>query len=484
MRIRAPEIMLFLLAACQPAGSAQTDASAASEPAPGDLAAAPAEPDSAADSAADPAARAKDPAAADPGAPAEPAAKNPAPRPSEPAKPSPEQARTLRKTLLSKLDEGRQLTRAGDYAAAIARYREALAVDASDVSVLAELGWAAYKARDLELAHRSTIAALRFAREDRQLGMLLYNLGRIDEDRGQLDAAAERYRQSLARRDNKSVRERLAAVEQSRARVEIAATRRAEFEAAVTTGLPAYARDLPDLAAACARVEAEACEDYSMNPEEPCRCAPELLAAPEADPSWGLIRLETEGVPLQEAYFPVVHTDAGWTVFTSVLDLYNPGAFGIYEEAELQPGTLEALLGEAAGAQLVLRLSKARTDSDMGLNEVEDERTESLLICGRFPEGAACTRPVIHRFRYARTILFEDMEDEAEFNHEGSLGEAHYEATIELGAGALKVRAIDVDAVTVPMVDWMGALILPAKRYGVEALMGRAKASAPSPAQP
>ena len=38
--------------------------------------------------------------------------------------------------------------------AAMAKYRVALDIDASDVAVLGELGWAAFKAGELEDAHR------------------------------------------------------------------------------------------------------------------------------------------------------------------------------------------------------------------------------------------------------------------------------------------------------------------------------------------
>lgn len=110
------------------------------------------------------------------------------------------------------LKQGRGLTKQGKYPEAIAKYREALAVDASNVSVLGELGWAAYKSGDLTLAHDTTLNALKFAGDDqgKQRGMLLYNLGRIEEDQADTDAAVQHYRDSLiARPGNATVQKRL-----------------------------------------------------------------------------------------------------------------------------------------------------------------------------------------------------------------------------------------------------------------------------------
>lgn len=97
-----------------------------------------------------------------------------------PAEPTPEQLAQARKAFLTALDEGRALTKAGDYSAGIAKYREALAIDGSDPAALAELGWAAFLSGDLEAAEHSTEQALRFARGDSQRGMVLYSPKRCD----------------------------------------------------------------------------------------------------------------------------------------------------------------------------------------------------------------------------------------------------------------------------------------------------------------
>lgn len=337
-------------------------------------------------------------------APATPEAKPPG----APAKPKLDEAIVLRKQLLALLNEGRALTKKGDYAGGMAKYGEALKIDASDVSVLGELGWAAFKAGELELAHRTTVQALKFVREDpKKRGMLLYNLGRVEEDREKISEALDHYRASLAARPNDTVAARLAALEAKAQNMALAGSASGEL---VSDGLATLARDLPDLAAACKWIEAERCEDYTMDVDEPCSCEPKLLATPGADASWGLLQLGQEGVNMQVAQFPAVETDKGWTVFSEVSYVYNPGMFGIYEELSLQPSTVEPVLGK--GTQLVIKYSKRRHDSDMGVNEIEEESYDAMVVCARDQTGAYCSWALLTAYEYSRGILFEG-EDQA-----------------------------------------------------------------------
>jgi hypothetical protein len=59
-----------------------------------------------------------------------------------------------------------------------------------------------------------------------------------------------------------------------------------------------------------------------------------------------------------------------------------------------------------------MRLIKDRMDRDMGLNEVEDEHHETVVICARHTAGASCTRPLYQAYRYQRDIEFEQFESE------------------------------------------------------------------------
>ena len=79
--------------------------------------------------------------------------------------------------------EGRRQHQRKDYSAAIEAYKKALLARPNAAEALAELGWAAYFARDLTLAESSTRAALKAALEsDKPLrGAALYNLGVVLE---------------------------------------------------------------------------------------------------------------------------------------------------------------------------------------------------------------------------------------------------------------------------------------------------------------
>ena len=79
------------------------------------------------------------------------------------------------------LSAGRRHARAERFAEAIAAFREALAISPSDPAALGELGWAAFRRQDYDLAIESTTEALSLAYEPRRQAALLYNLGRIAE---------------------------------------------------------------------------------------------------------------------------------------------------------------------------------------------------------------------------------------------------------------------------------------------------------------
>ena len=69
------------------------------------------------------------------------------------------------------------------YAEGILAFTAALKLDPNHAAALAELGWAAYLAGDLDAARRHTEQAIAGDASDRTRGAALYNLGRILEDR-------------------------------------------------------------------------------------------------------------------------------------------------------------------------------------------------------------------------------------------------------------------------------------------------------------
>jgi tetratricopeptide (TPR) repeat protein len=390
-------------------------------------------------------------------------------------KPKIDEAAKLRKQLLALLNEGRALTKKQEYEAGMAKYREALEIDASDVSVLAELGWAAFKSGDLELAHRTTVQALKFVRDDdKKRGMLLYNLGRIEEDRNNVSEAIAHYEASLAARPNHTVESRLEALEATQNQMASAGGELEGPDRAATGGLAPLGWDLGDLAAACKVVETARCEDYTLSVDESCTCKPTLIAAPGVDDSWGLVRLGDESESMQVAWFPVVETDKGWTVFSEVLYTYNPGAFGIYEEARIEPSTVEPLL--ASGTQLAMKFAKSRMDRDMGLNEIESEDYEGMVICARFETGAYCTHTLLSSYEYVREVEFPGQDEEiagGAIEHEGLPIEMGFEASFAFRDGKLVVNRTKVSGGFDREEVWGTiARILPPGEHPLAALLG------------
>jgi tetratricopeptide (TPR) repeat protein len=130
--------------------------------------------------------------------------------------PSEEQLRELRDAVR----EGRRLAQADDFAGAIARFEAALRIAPLDGALLCELGFVRQRSGDVPGATRDTHKGLerlfrRAPESDRERntrGSCLYNAGRLAEDAGQADKARGFYTQSLAFRENGTVRGRLEAL--------------------------------------------------------------------------------------------------------------------------------------------------------------------------------------------------------------------------------------------------------------------------------
>jgi hypothetical protein len=108
-----------------------------------------------------------------------------------------------------RLAAAQEHAKAGRHAEAVETLRALIRDTGPEASALAELGWALFNLRQLDEAERVTREALDLTRSDRTRGALLYNLGRIAEERGDAAAAKEHYERSLAARDNRTVKRRL-----------------------------------------------------------------------------------------------------------------------------------------------------------------------------------------------------------------------------------------------------------------------------------
>lgn len=425
----------------------------------------------------------------------------PTPALNEQRRPTPEQAKTLRRLLRAHLDEGRKAAKKGDYPGAIVSLGLAREIEPSDPTVLGELGWAAFKAGNLSLAQVSTIQATVHSQEPKQLGALYYNLGRIHEDKTDLLAAVAAYQTSLAYRDNEVVAARLADVK-ARSPVEHpqieapgtdapasgeADEREAdESEAdeseddsesrpksqsardAASGGLDRIAT-LADLPLACAALVEQRCGDYSFG-DEPCTCDPTLVAAPEADASWGLLAMHVGSNDAQVVWYPVVQTDAGWVLFREVAWAFNPGVLGVWESVLFEPTRTEPLLAKDH-APLVFTFTKSRADSDMGLNELEQELYTATVVCTRAKADAWCTIPLLLAYEFERDVEFPEDTDET-LEHSGLPIARSYAVELSFASGKLVLAGVVVKQLELGRLSVAAGALLPQGSYALEALLG------------
>ncbi len=270
--------------------------------------------------------------------------------------PSPEKMREYRKHLT----EGRLFGGKSQWPEAIKEFDKALAVVPGDAPALTELGWAAFKAGELERAKKSSEEALGRTTSPKIKAMAHYNLGRIAEERKDPAAAIEQYRKSLALRPNETVQKRLDELSKKEK----------------TTAVPA-ALSLP-------------CQTPSVNMADVCACltkpasgesAEPKTCAPAAEPKLGrtdITLIEAETALLQTDWLLVAKGEKGFVPFARLGGAYNPGAFGIYEEF-----VVSSVTEKTAGKTTVLwfETKHDRHDTDMGIDEFEEETTRRVTIC-------------------------------------------------------------------------------------------------------
>ncbi|MEZ4403780.1 MAG: hypothetical protein R3B06_27395 [Kofleriaceae bacterium] len=304
----------------------------------------------------------------------------PTPTPGAPkAKPAP-LTKAARAEYRKRLQAGRTLAKAAKWPEAIAELEAALVAIPGDDRALSELSFAAMSAGEADKARKAGHQAVLAATEPKIKAAALYNLGRVEEAKAPAKAAAL-YKESLALRPNATVEKRLADL----------ATR-----GGATTVPPPCATPMPE-AKLCGCLHATVADMFE--PGDDARCT---IAATSVDGwktvTYGMSSIGEDGVVV------VAKVGADWAVVATLAHIYNPGAFGISEDWTLDQVT-EATVG---GRGLVkFESTKLRTDSDMGVDEVEEETTKQLLVCVRDPKGGApaCPLDVATDYSYVRDRL-------------------------------------------------------------------------------
>lgn len=307
----------------------------------------------------------------------------------------------IEKSFLKAMADARALHEKKDYAGAVRGFQGALVIAPDDPRGLSELGWAAFFLNDLDLAEGSTRKAIELAKEPYLKASSYYNLGRIQEERGQKDLAKESYKKSLEFKMNTTVKERLAQIDAALASsFEVLGVRGA---AGPRVSLDSYCEGL-EKKALPEKVRCEgAPQDLGDAFKGPSRVlkpgAPYLAVRVIASARWGdrdeAITREPPAVGGGTTeYHLAIRTKAGWFVVERAMTTENPGKDGITESVEVKE---LAVRGVVPGGSpfVLLRALHYRGDSNMSVNELEESTDEGLTVCGAGPSGIiSCTRPI------------------------------------------------------------------------------------------
>lgn len=301
-------------------------------------------------------------------------------KPAVPSKPAP-LSKQARADYHKHLEEGRRLAKAEEWAKAIVELEAALAVIPGDDRAMGELSWAAFSSGDHAKARTSAKAAVLAATNPKVKGAALYNLGRAEEALGELSAAKAAYEQSIALRPNEVVQKRLAELGKR---------------------VPEVVDPLPcttpiDSAKVCE------CLLAAQPPEEVDGVPPECELKPTGVEWFSVARYAMSGYG-EENVMLVARGPEGWSVVAQLDYVYNPGAFGIYEEWELASAKERTIGGHTI---VELTSHKSRSDSDMGVDEMETEVTDTLVVCVRGDTTTAprCPLRVMTSYEYQRDVM-------------------------------------------------------------------------------
>jgi tetratricopeptide (TPR) repeat protein len=300
-----------------------------------------------------------------------------APAAAAPLPPDKEARRAYRQHLAA----GRQHGAASEWGEAVVDFDAALAALPHDARALSELAWAAFNSGDFDKARRAGRESVAATREPRLKATALYNLGRVEEATRRKEQAARLYRESLALRPSATVSARLAGL-----------GKEAEDADAADT-LPCTAPRAEGELCACLGAYVDA---WSRGDSVLGKC--ELLPAPGL-PDWRVVRAHLEQDT--ETILLAARGRSGWSIVTRIVDVYNPGSFGIQEAWELV-SMQERALGDHAIVEVVSE--HRRDDNDVGAEVLEQEQTTLYTVC---VIGAPTTCPLQTPIKqtYARASL-------------------------------------------------------------------------------
>lgn len=248
---------------------------------------------------------------------------------------------------------GREHAGAKRWTQAVSAFEAALEAVPGNARALSELGYSAYFAGDLDKARRINALALTAASEPGQKAQVLFNQGMVEEKQEHPELARARYQASLALRPNAVVQKRLDALGM----------------AAACDG--AFA----DLGALCTcRITREQDSVMLMSHAVPV-CAEQPV--PSVDGlkvlRWGV------GDSLGEnQWFLAARGKDGWRKLVDVGSDFEPGAFGVHNEAKVDSITSRTVQGRRVA---LVEWTQHNTDMNMAGLEVNTYEAHHLTVC-------------------------------------------------------------------------------------------------------
>lgn len=267
--------------------------------------------------------------------------------------------------------EGRKLARAKDWPGAAKAFERAVATAPDDVHALADLGWSAFQAGDLARAEQVNKRALAHAKDPKTRAPILYNIGRVAEARGDKDAAKKAYTESLALRDNAEVKSRLASLGG------------AGNDATGLTCPQSFASNTE----LCACLKTHKDDVFTMDTPPICKPAPVSLSL--GDTRLGVILWGAENLG-EKAHLLTVKEGDKLRVVAELGRDYEPGAFGVHNEAEVKGAEKRKVNGHEI---VVVRSEQHDSDSNLGGIELctRDAKLETVCSLGATPGSSKCT---------------------------------------------------------------------------------------------
>lgn len=282
------------------------------------------------------------------------------------------------------LDAGRKAVKAKDYKTGITELGKAKDLSPMNGKVLGELGWAYFLDGQHDLAQTELVLALQHADNDKTRGAVLYNLGRVEEARGNKEIAADHYRASLDRRPNDTVKARLEGlgVGTDSSHAQCAFTKQTR-----ETPWDLCARYTLDMEPSADGDAVECQFDHTVDRDVPEDYA--VSAGEEFEPTKTVFMLEADGYKAtvfsfndydmqMESFVLAVTVGTDWWT-APLADVYHPGVGYADENVDAVDLTAEDLTGDGK-KEIVVRWHVLGHDMDPGIEYMEDYRHENVAV--------------------------------------------------------------------------------------------------------